>query len=239
MSHLGLSMQRKEGPHMTKKADTIFTVVLVGAAFVLITIAAALCKADLFLIVPLYVSLVIMLLQSKANRYAFLLGGLNALLYTLVNVYVGLYAMALYALLVSCPLQFITFINWSKKPYGSSTEFKKLSLKKIGILVLASLAVWLLLLAIFSWFGSSYLILDNTITLIGIVTTILCSFSYIDYAYLQAVGNVASVLLYAQMLDTKPIQITYLIYNVYALVCSLRALLKMNKLYAEQKGKRA
>lgn len=71
---------------MNKKADKVFTFFLIGITFVLITITSAMYSEDVFVIVPLYVSLGVMFLQSRANRYAFLLGGINALLYATVYI---------------------------------------------------------------------------------------------------------------------------------------------------------
>ena len=220
---------------MTEKTNKMITIFLVGITFILITATALIYSEDGFIIVPLYVSLAIMLLQSKANRYAFLLGGINSLLYAGVYAYTGLYAMAAYAALVSCPLLLVTFLNCSKRPYGNATVFKKLSLKNKVILFASFVVLWLLMWAFFSLFHSAYLLFDNTVTLLGIASTVLCALSFVDYAYLQIAGVGISIVLYSQMLHTKPIQITYLIYSVYALVCSVKALGKMNRLYIEQK----
>ena len=219
---------------MAGKADKIFTFFLITITFVLITVTAFIYKEDIFVIVPLYISLTVMLLQSRANRCAFLLGGINALLYAAVDVYIGLYASAASAALVSCPLQLVTFINWSRRPYGTATIFKKLGRKNMVILAAAGVVLWLAMWALFSMLHSGYLLFDNTLTLIGIAATILCAMSYIEYTYLQMVSLGIGIVLYGVMLKERPIQITYLIYNVYALICSAKAFLLMNKLYVKQ-----
>ena len=220
---------------MTERADKIFTFFLVSITFIFITVTAFIYTEDVFIIVPLYISLTVMFLQSRANRYAFLLGGINSLLYAAVDIYIGLYASAASAALVSCPLQLITFFSWSKRPYGTATIFKKLGLKNMLVLAAVSVASWLAMWAFFSMFHSEYLLFDNTLTLIGIVATILCAMAYIEYTYLQMLSLGIGIVLYGIMLKERPIQITYLIYNVYALICSAKAFLFMNRLYAEQK----
>ena len=219
---------------MTGKADKIFTFFLIGVTFVLITVTAFMYSEDVFIIVPLYISLTVMLLQSRANRYAFLLGGINSLLYAAVNIYIGLYASAASAALVSCPLQLAAFLNWRKRAYGNAAIFKKLGLKHMLLLSAACVVSWFFMWAFFSLFHSSYLLFDNTLTLIGIVSTVLCALAYIEYTYLQMVSLGIGIVLYAVMLRERPIQMTYLIYNVYALICSMRALFKMNRMYIEQ-----
>lgn len=219
---------------MTEKANKIFTFLLVSVTFILITVTAFIHSDDRFVVVPLYISLTVMLLQSQVNRYAFLLGGLNALLYAAVGIYNGLYASAASAALVSCPLQLATFFNWGKHAYGKSAIFKKLGIKRMLVLAAVCVASWFVMWAFFSLFHSSYMIFDNTLTLIGIVSTVLCALTYIEYTYLQIVSLGISVVLYAVMMKERPIQMTYLIYNIYAMVCSIRALLKMRRLYVEQ-----
>ena len=209
-------------------------VLMVAVTFVLITITGILYADSYIVICPLYISLIIMLLQTQANRYTYLLGAVNALFYGGVDLYLGLYAMAAYSMLVSSSLQIVTFVNWSKKPYGNSTMFKKLGLKKTAFLLAGFVAAWVIMYLVFSIFDSSYLVLDNTVTLLGILSTIICALSYIEYAYLNLISLVVSSVLYLQMMQTNPGQITYFIFNIYSFTCNVLALIKIRKLYAQQ-----
>ena len=127
---------------------------LMGLTLTLMTVSYGWFPQNFLHVLPLYISVLVMLLQSFANRYAFLLGAANSLLYAGVYAVFGLYAMALYALLVSCPLQIATFVRWSRRRYGSSTYLKKLSLRQLAVLATALGAVWLLLYGLFSALGS-------------------------------------------------------------------------------------
>ena len=69
---------------------------MIGVTAVLITVTGILFHQSPLRILPLYISLFVGMLQAQANRYASLLGGLNSLLYMLVNIYLGLYASAGY-----------------------------------------------------------------------------------------------------------------------------------------------
>ena len=50
-------------------------------------------------VLPLFFSVFIMFLQSRVNRYAFLIGALNSILYAVAYFYMTLYSSAAYALL--------------------------------------------------------------------------------------------------------------------------------------------
>ena len=202
-----------------------------------VTAAGLLFHQSFFRILPLYVSLVIGLLQSRMIRYASLMGGVNSILYALVYAHYHLYASAAYALLVSCPIQIVTFIRWSRKPWGHSTVFRKLSAKQriITGAVLAGLLVGLGF--VLPRLGGEHTFLDSAVTLLGILTSVLTMLSYQEYALLMVAGGVLSTALYVAMLPEHPEQATYLIFNLYSLVCCTLASFRIRKLCAEQQQK--
>jgi len=91
-----------------------------------ITVTGIIFKQDFWRMVPLFVSLFIAFMNTRVNRYAPLVGGLNSVLYALVYFSYGLYSSAAYAFFVSMTLQMVTFIRWNKKPLGNSTELRRL-----------------------------------------------------------------------------------------------------------------
>ena len=106
---------------MAKKTP-IFMFILLAITAIGITISGVIFKQSALRMIPLYVSLVIFLLQSSVNRFAPLIGGINSVFYAIVYFYYELYATAIYSLIVSCPLQIITFINWSKRKNGKTVN---------------------------------------------------------------------------------------------------------------------
>ena len=199
-----------------------------------ITAAGLIFHQSFFRILPLYVSLVIGLLQSRMIRYASLMGGVNSILYAVVYAGYHLYASAAYALLVSCPIQIVTFVRWSRKPWGQSTVFRKLSAKQ-RIVTIAVFAVSLAGLGfLLPRLGGEHSFLDSAVTLLGIITSVLTMLSYKEYALLMAVGCGVSTALYVSMLPEHPEQTTYLVFNLYSLICCTLAFFRMRKLYREQ-----
>ncbi len=190
---------------------------------VLVTICGIVFKQDVWKMIPLYVSLFIALLQSRVSRFAPLLGGANSLLYTAVYFSYALYGQALYALFVSCPLQIITFVRWQKRKSGGSTVLRKLS-RRMRILIAAAFVVVLFVVLQFAGESDSkYYVLDNTVMLLGILSTILMMLSFIEYTVLMVTSGCCNIFLYISMLETNPEQLTYLIYTTYALICSVLA----------------
>ena len=136
------------------------TGVLIAAAIV---IHAKELPADVIRVLPLYVSLFVMLLQTNASRYAFLVGGINSVLYAGVYFSIGLYASAVSALAVSFPLQIVSFIRWGRHRYGRSTVFRRLGARRFALCVAGLAAAYGVTYLIFSALGSRHLLLDNSV----------------------------------------------------------------------------
>ena len=215
------------------KNNLLFLImILVTAA--LITVTGIYFGQSFLRILPLYVSLFIMFLQTRVNRYAYLLGGLNSLLYAYVYWYYGLYASVAYAVLVSCPFQIATFILWSKRPWGNSTVFKKMTKKQLIIVATAFVAVWLILQVVLKAIGGSYQILDSTTSLLGILASILVMLAYVEHTYLSFPSGIIGLVLYITMLKESPEQITYLIYQIYAFTCTTITFFRTRMVYRKQ-----
>ncbi len=226
---LSMSIERKQN------RGTVFSFCLLGICAILITVTGILFKQSLLRIIPLYVSLVVGLLQSRANRFSYLLGGLNCIIYTVAYISFGLYATAASTLLFSCPVQLITFWRWSKRSYKQSTEFRTLKpihwlLGGIGFAVCFILVRFVLKTA-----QSNYPTLDNLATLVGLAVSLLSLLSFREYSWLMPVTGVINLILYAVMTADDPAQVTYLIYAVNSMICIIGQFFSVRRLYAEQK----
>ena len=92
----------------------------------------------------------------------------------------------------------------------------------------AMLLSWMVLCMVFSVLGSPYLIWDNTTSVLGIVASILCMLRYSEYTVFQIIGSIISIMMFGAMLKDDPSQIVWLVYTVYATICSVSALIKMS-----------
>ncbi len=214
---------------MKSKKIPVGILVLMLITAVLVTICGIAFKQDVWKMIPLYVSLFIALLQSRVSRFAPLLGGANSLLYTAVYFSYALYGQALYALFVSCPLQIITFVRWQKRKSGGSTILRKLSRLMRVLAVIIFIVTLVIVLRFAGDSDSKYYVLDNTVMLLGIFATVLMMLSYIEYTVLMVASGCCNIFLYISMLETNPEQLTYLVYTIYALICSSLALVRAHR----------
>lgn len=230
-----LNSETKEKNPKISKRD-IFILVLMVCTAVLITAAGIHFKQDFLNILPLYISLIIGMLQSRVNRYASLMGSMNSLLYGAVYVYYNLYGSALSAFLFSCPIQLLTFIRWNKNKWEHSTKLRKLSGKQrllvMAGFVVALVAMWRILPLI----GSQYVFLDSLTNLLGILIYFLTMFAYVEYTFLMIINGIIGTALYISMLGNTPEMTTYLIFSVYSFICIVFAFFKAGKLYDSQQS---
>ena len=212
----------------------MFRVCLLFLSAAAITITGICFHQSFFRIFPLYVSLVISLLQSKVNRYSNLLGGINSVFYGFVYIYYHLYGSAMYAFLVSCPFQLITFIRWSRNSWGKSTVLKKLTVRQRIFAFIGFAVAWGVMIGILSATNEEYIILDCSVTMLGILISILVLFAYIEYTGIMIFSGCVNIFLYITMTLDKPEQITYLIYSLYSFICICAAFSHAKKIYLEQ-----
>ncbi len=205
-----------------------------AVTFVFIIVSAIITKQNPFMVLPLCVSLFIMAFQADVNRYAYIAGGINSIYYTVIYVYLGVYATAASAVF-SCVIQFATFINWQKHSYKRSVNLKRMSNKTRATVTAICLAVWVAVFAVLSFVGSPYAILDNTSSIIGTLVSILTLLAYIEYSCLWIASGVLNILLNAQLAFNNPKQITFLIFSFYSFYCIVLAFINVRKLYKEQK----
>ena len=202
--------------------------------FIGLTVANILYPQPFIQVLPLYVSLVVQALNSRANRYTTLLGACNCFLYGYAYYVLDLYGSLAFTMLVSCPLQLVTFIRWSKRPYQSSTVFRQLGKKRFLILSGIFVLAWLVFYIVLQALDSSYIILDNTSSLLGIIATILTMLSFVEYTIISLVQVILATVLYAIMLPTTPSILVHLVFSIYTIVCIGNACVHVRKLYNEQ-----
>ncbi len=212
---------------------------LMLATAVGITVTGIVFKQAWFRMAPLYVSLVIGLMQARAIRFAPLLGGFNSIWHGAVALHYGLVASAMSCFFFSCPLQLITFWRWQKRKYGASTVFRKLSWRWRGVVAVAFAAAWAIVAFVLDKVGSSYQLLDNLSTLIGILVAVLAMLSFIEFAPLQVISSILSICLTVFVICDSPEYTPTLIYNFYSTFCVLLGLFSVYKLYKKQHAEEA
>jgi len=215
-----------------KENKTVLMLALLD--FVLVTGTGFYFGCKIWQIIPLWVSVVVMFLQTRVNRYAFILGGCNSVWYAVVNVTQGLYATAAYTILFSTSLQFISFWNWNRRAYKNSTYLRVLSGKYRLLLGIGFAVTWGFMFAVFAAFGSPYMVLDNTVSVLGICCSLLLLFSFVEGYAVNLVCGLCTISMYLQLILDRPDQMPYLVAAVYSTICVAISMRNAYRLYKEQ-----
>ena len=219
---------------MNKKAKTI----VIFLTFIAIISSSIAVKQPFIRTLPLIISLFVMLFQADANRYGYIAGGLNSLLYAWIYLRLGLYATAANALFFSFPIQLLTFFNWNNHSYKHSTIFKKMSGRMRLLTISGFIVVWVAVFISLKLAGSQYAVLDNTLSLLSILVSILTMLAYIEYSYLWLVSTAINILLNIQVMSNEPSYLPYVIFSVYSMWCVIVAFINVHRLYKTQQGEK-
>lgn len=192
----------------------------------------------LYRLLPLFVSVIVMILQSEANRYGYLLGSMNCFLYAVVYMGLGLYATASSALLLSFPIQLMTFINWKSHAFENTVVFKKMSLVMRLVVGFVTVLVFAVVICILRLSGSDYAIFDTANSVLGMLVSLLTLFGFVEYSYIWPFCSLASVILSCQVLMQEMSQMPYFVYSLYSFCCVIMAAVNVRKLYFLQNQKK-
>lgn len=201
--------------------------VYVFVIYILMIINIIRYKPSAFLYIPLFASVLVMLLQARVSRYAFLAGGINSVLYMISYIKMSLYAMAIYSISVSFPLQMITFFNWKHHTEKNETNLRKMS-GRIRLIVFCGITLGFLLLYVF-FLNSRCNFLDYCVSVFGIITSILCMLRFKEYAFVQIISNSISLGMFLVMTKNEPSRIIWVINSMNSLFSSFMALININK----------
>lgn len=193
----------------------------------------------IFKTIPTLVTLVVQLLLIAANRYSFLLGGLNALLYGVVYFIEGVPFSGAFSILVSLPIQIYSFFHWKNNSRSGKVTLRWLGIKGRIITAVAAVGVW----AICFFFLSKLMVMripmfDTIIFSLGIVVTILSAVRFIESQYISLVSNTVSLVMWIILTVADPSNINYVLIGVYNVYCIAQTAINWTLLYMKEKKER-
>ena len=210
--------------------------ILLMATMVLVTLASIWVKQSVIRVAPLYVSMVISLLLSKVNRYAYLLGGINAISYGFIALYYQIPGSAISAFLVSCPLQLISFVRWSKTKWKNTTVLKQMTSKSRVINGVLLVVGWCAYYLLIRTLGSASSLIDSIASLLGIYITILQLLKFSEYTVLMIPSGLLTISLYISLMVKGSMeQLPFLIYSCFSLACTIRSVRQAKIILKAQK----
>lgn len=193
--------------------------ILAVALGILIIFFAIIKQQSFIKTLPTLITLFVQILMVKASRYAFLIGGINCLLYGLSYFSEGLYFSTLSAVAISFPLMLFSYFNWKKKSSNASPSVLFLKNSSRLIILFGIIVVWLLCAKFLGNIisGGRFIWLDCFCFVGGVTVTTLSAFRYVDSQYLNILCCTISLLMWTVICIETPSNINFAIIAVYNL----------------------
>lgn len=225
---------------MKSKFKKIFIDYIPMALTAALIIASAIINKQTFIkTMPTLITLVVQIMVARANRYAFLVGGTNAILYSVAPWQEGLYFSVLSNIAISAPIQYMSFFIWNKKKSArdsKKTELKFLGLTKFIAVVAATFALWIPCYYLCKpFFSGALALLDSLAFVWGITVSILAAFRYIDSQYLNIFAVIVGIVMWVIVCIENPNNLNYLIISFYNLFMVIKAAVNWTKQYINDK----
>ena len=220
-----------------KKSKFNIDYIIVAVYTVTLTVLSILFKQMFIKVLPCYISLVVMLLQARANKYCFLLGALNSVIYAVGYYFEKVYGSLAEALVLSFPIQMITFFVWKRNEGKSQSKTRNLTLKQALITVASFIVVWVGMYFVFKAIGDSSPILDNSIFVLSLVIYVYTLFGIVESRLLLIVSCCISLTMWTikTFYDIK--SITYVLLSVYNLYMCIKGFVIWKKIASKDSGK--
>ena len=207
---------------------------------VLIIVFAVLKEQTFLKTLPTLITLVVMIMSVRANRFAFLVGAGNCVLYTLAYMSEGIYFSAINAFFVSMPIQIFSFFVWSRHKDGKIRS--RLTKMKWWQLLLSSAAIFPAWAGCYfglgAFFEGNMAILDSLIFVLGILISILIAFRFIEGQYFNLISCILNLGMFVLICIESPSNINFLIISAYNLFRIGQAAINWTTLYLRSKNER-
>ena len=203
-------------------------------AFFAILIFAIIFQEKFINVLPLFISLVVYFLKSKAHPFAFLLDALNCMIFVVIYYQQGLYGSVI-SISIGIVLAVLAFVRWKKNAYKQSTVFKKMHTAGRIILAVVLLAAWGVSCYALNKMNGSQVALDGLVLVLGFLIPLLNVFAYVDVIPLNLLNQfIACVIWICVVIEGDMAKLTYVASTIYSVSMSIVQSIVWIKLYKEQ-----
>ena len=219
-----------------KKKAILFEYLPMAVTGIIILVCAIVFKQMFIKVLPLFFSLLIMLLNSRANRIGFILGAINSCIYIIGYLMEGVYGTVA-STVFGIVIMLISYFRWKNNAYGKATVFRRFSARGRVLLALVLCAVWAATSFTLSKIGGTATAIDGLTMVLGFATNILTIVAYVEAPFLNIISGLCQFALWVQIvfINGNYAAVTYLVYNIYCTYMTIRTFYRWHALYKEQR----
>jgi nicotinamide mononucleotide transporter PnuC len=222
-----------------KKKAILFEYLPMAVTGIGILVCAIVFEQMFIKVLPLFFSLLIMLLNSRANRIGFLLGAINSCIYIIGYLMEGVYGTVA-STVFGIVIMLITYFRWKSNAYGKATVFRRFRTRGRVLLALVLCAVWAATTFVLSRMGGTATVMDGLTMVLGFAVNILNIVAYVEAPFLNTVSGLCQFALWVQIvfINGNYAAMTYLVYSIYCTYMIARTFYRWLALYKEQQAAR-
>ena len=199
-------------------------------------ISGVIFKSPIMEILPIFITLFVMLFNSRANRIGFIIGGCNCFLYFISFMMQQLYTTA-FSSAFNGVISIISFFLWKKNAYGKATIFKKMKISWRIVFIVLFMIAWAITTYVTKINNGEQPLLDSFSGLIGFIVPVLTMLAFIEALPLDLTGNFISLVMFVILTINDPSHLPFLFVNCYNMYMGTKRALTWIKKYKEQKQK--
>ena len=189
---------------------------------------------------PTLITLVVLIMSVRANRYAFLVGASNCVLYTIAYMSEGVYFSAASAFLVSMPIQIFSFFVWSKHKSGKTkSELIRMKWWQLLLSIVVIFPAWAgCYFGISGLIGGNEPLLDSLVFVLGLLISALVAFRFIEGQYFNIISCLIGLAMWIVIFIENPSNINFVIISCYNLFRTVQATVNWTLLYIKGKNEK-
>ncbi|MBR5227277.1 MAG: nicotinamide mononucleotide transporter [Clostridia bacterium] len=180
----------------------------------IITVLSIFAKSAILEVVSSIAGVIYVILIARQNKYGYIFGVINVILYAILSWNEGLYGIAVINTAYSIPILIYGFIYWSKDKEGKIEKLEKDN--RIKVVACSFLMITIYAVISKTLFNNSNVIVDGIVTCIGLVGNILMAKKYYEQWYCWIVVNSTSLIYWGitvlNDLSCVPVVAMWLIY---------------------------
>lgn len=207
---------------------------------IMIIVFAVLKEQSFLKTLPTLITLVVLIMSVRANRYAFLVGASNCVLYTIAYMMEGVYFSAASALLVSMPIQIFSFFVWSKhKTDKTKSELIRMKWWQLILSVAIVFPAWAgCYFGLGAFFEGNMALLDSLTFVLGLLISTLIAFRFVEGQYLNVVSCVLGLFMWIMICAKEPSNVNFVIISCYNLFRTVQAAVNWTVLYRRKRDEK-
>lgn len=217
-----------------KKIFSEYTPMLI--TFIGIVVSSIIFKQDFIKTLPCCITLVVMLLNSRANRLGFILAIINSFIYIIGYFLEGVYgqvASAFFGIIIAL----LSFFLWKKNARGTSTKFRRFSKKQTALFSALFVVAYAITCFVLIKIGGQVVYLDGLTFILGLAVNLLTMFAFIEAPFINIVNQVITTAIWVVKIASESVaSITYVIISFYNVYMIVRTCITYVSLYKLQKN---